>query len=514
MSETQINFNQNNLNNQIGSHAELIYATSQGKNAIATALTNKGVETSASETLIQMADKVTNLNTDQNAETLWGPQIESVASKNNSSSYYYRHAESANGIVAIYNYQARNLCVYKQTALARSFTRNEILENSVFLTLDTQLTSQNYSIGISNDGTKIVLCTETEIRLFEYKDDAKTLTLTKTLTGTFTYVHASSIAIKNDGSLMFWFHNVSTTYFLDIATGTLSNMSNALGLHSSFTTLRECEFFDDKIHAVIASAAYRTFYSCNYTKNESGTVNVSNARYYTMYSDDRSDVRYIYGRSFALCLTTESSSVYHEDKAHGSMCRVRVFDYDTWTYYSDMYADFYFGLSNLLVSNSYCDYALNMAFYCNSETEGDITSIHFPFFKATLRYDKANHTLTSDKTEYFYNSTSYDLASFPQSVYKVTKVVMVNYAETDTHIYFSAFPKGSFIDCSCSHTGYYYYVSLVFRKDTFLANVKTLPNGKTIYIKQPYVTATEIAAGDFDKETIVTPAVPDEGGAE
>lgn len=47
-----------------GALAELEYATSQGKNAIATALTNKGVTTTASETLIQMADKVNNLNVD------------------------------------------------------------------------------------------------------------------------------------------------------------------------------------------------------------------------------------------------------------------------------------------------------------------------------------------------------------------------------------------------------------------------------------------------------------------
>ena len=486
---------------------ELQTKYAQGKIALAKALTSKGQETAASEDMITMVDKVTNLNTDQNTETLWGPQIESVASTSyaSSGSYYYRHVESTNGIVAIYNYQARNLCVYKQTALARSFTLNEILENSVFLTLDTQLTNQNYSIGISGDGTKIVLCTEAEIRLFEYNDNAKTITLTKTLTGAFKYVYGSSLAIKNDGSLMFWFYGTTSTYFLDIETGTLTDMSNKTGLPSSFNYLRECEFFDDKIHAVVASNNYRAFCSFNYTKDESGMVNVSNARYFTMYASDYSDVRYIYGRGFALCLATEGSSVYHEDKAHGAKCRVRIFDFDTWTYYSDTYADFYFGLSNSVVQNTYCDRALSMALYCSLDTEGDVTTIHFPLFKATLRYDKANHTLTSDKTEYFYNSTAYGINNQPSELYKATKVVMVNYAETDTHIYLSAFPKDNFTDCCATSSKNYYYISLVFRKDTFLANVKTLPNGKTTYIKQPHVTATEIAAGEFDRQTIVTP---------
>ena len=55
-----------------GALAELEYATSQGKNAIATALTSKGVATTASETLIQMADKVNNLTVDNSAEQVRG----------------------------------------------------------------------------------------------------------------------------------------------------------------------------------------------------------------------------------------------------------------------------------------------------------------------------------------------------------------------------------------------------------------------------------------------------------
>lgn len=50
--------------NEDGALAELVYATSQGKNAVAAALTAKGITTAASETLIQMADKVNNLNVD------------------------------------------------------------------------------------------------------------------------------------------------------------------------------------------------------------------------------------------------------------------------------------------------------------------------------------------------------------------------------------------------------------------------------------------------------------------
>lgn len=55
-----------------GALAELEYATSQGKNAIATALTNKGVQSTAADTLIQMADKVNNLEVDTTTENIVG----------------------------------------------------------------------------------------------------------------------------------------------------------------------------------------------------------------------------------------------------------------------------------------------------------------------------------------------------------------------------------------------------------------------------------------------------------
>ena len=47
--------------NEGGALTELIYATSQGKNLLAQNLTNKGVPTESSETIIQMANKVDNL---------------------------------------------------------------------------------------------------------------------------------------------------------------------------------------------------------------------------------------------------------------------------------------------------------------------------------------------------------------------------------------------------------------------------------------------------------------------
>lgn len=67
-----------------GTYSELVYATSQGKNAIATALTSKGVATTASETLIQMADKVNNLNVDTGAEYWTGKLLTAVTELNSS----------------------------------------------------------------------------------------------------------------------------------------------------------------------------------------------------------------------------------------------------------------------------------------------------------------------------------------------------------------------------------------------------------------------------------------------
>ena len=72
MSETKINIFQNDLNNQIGSHTELIYATTQGKKAIVNSLMNKGVDASQNDTLIQLSDKINNISVDNSKETLLG----------------------------------------------------------------------------------------------------------------------------------------------------------------------------------------------------------------------------------------------------------------------------------------------------------------------------------------------------------------------------------------------------------------------------------------------------------
>lgn len=486
---------------------ELQTKYAQGKIALAKALTNKGEETAASEDIIKMADKVTNLNTDQGVETLWGPQIDRQAVYNsNNTGYYYRGVQSANGIVAIYDYSSLHLCVYKQTALARTFNRSQILENSVILTLDTQLPSVTYSIGISNDGSKIALCTSTEIRLFEYDDTAKTITPIKTITGTFDYIFYSSIAIKNDASLLFWVYTYQYAGFVDIATGTVSNMASKLGISTMSAPLKECEFVDDKIYGVLHTNTYKAFYSCNYAKDESGKVTVSNAKYLIMYSNgsDLSTMRYIYGANIAICLGVDST--VYTDKGYSRRCRIGVFDYETWTYYSDMYVDLYLGISNI-VKGDRIDFP-NIATYCNWKTEGDITTLHFPLFNATLQYDKSSHILTSEREEYFYNHTlpSPSTNALIPLNWLAYKVVMLNYAEDDAYIYSTVLMPNSYNGLDVyDNSSNGYWVSLVFRKDTFLANIKTLPNGKTIYIKSPYVSATEIAAGDFDKETIVTP---------
>lgn len=95
MSETQLNDNQLALNTETGSFAEMIFATQIGKEALAQRLTEKGSTTAASETLLQMADKLAALNTNNslvfgkgkdifssyNSSTFTGETISSITSK-------------------------------------------------------------------------------------------------------------------------------------------------------------------------------------------------------------------------------------------------------------------------------------------------------------------------------------------------------------------------------------------------------------------------------------------------
>lgn len=61
MSETLINTNQNQLNTETGSFIELIKSTQQGKEAITTALVNKGINATSDQTLTSMAGAIDNL---------------------------------------------------------------------------------------------------------------------------------------------------------------------------------------------------------------------------------------------------------------------------------------------------------------------------------------------------------------------------------------------------------------------------------------------------------------------
>lgn len=77
--------------NENGALAELVYATSQGKNAVAAALTAKGAATAASETLIQMADKVNNLNVDTGAEYWTGKLMTAVTQESGNTGRWLKY---------------------------------------------------------------------------------------------------------------------------------------------------------------------------------------------------------------------------------------------------------------------------------------------------------------------------------------------------------------------------------------------------------------------------------------
>lgn len=77
--------------NETGALAELVYATSQGKNAVAAALTAKGAATAASETLIQMADKVNNLNVDTGAEYWTGKLLTAVTQESGNTNRWLKY---------------------------------------------------------------------------------------------------------------------------------------------------------------------------------------------------------------------------------------------------------------------------------------------------------------------------------------------------------------------------------------------------------------------------------------
>lgn len=163
--------------NEEGALAELALATSAGKNLLAQRLSEKGVPTTASETLAQMADKVGGLVVDDGVEVLKGPvgyKMEGVSIPSAYNNYAFHILQNGDKI-----FWGNNKLYYIPDGDYDTF--DEFIAAAT-AELDCAWPKKNGLCFDKNDEYFALFMGDKTFNIYQVNADAKTITLYKTLT--------------------------------------------------------------------------------------------------------------------------------------------------------------------------------------------------------------------------------------------------------------------------------------------------------------------------------------------
>lgn len=485
-----------------GALAELEYATSQGKNAIATALTNKGVQSTAADTLIQMADKVNNLEVDTTTENIVG-----------------RYSTTSNPTVAggsqygkfFRNMFTGDMVITKGSVLY--FTPqgdyNSIDDIIAGATHTVDLSAEGLSFeyskqsAASEDFTKFVLPVDNAGKYRVYSLD-KTTGFMQLYEFTNTELSTNvgdgySIGIRNDGRYIFYTGPGSKLYYLDATTGNGVEVPNGAG-----TTVAMCLVKDSTVFIVhipsLYSSVYRKLKKISYSVSDDGTLSFGTME----TSPDSYDSNYIstakYGGIFLHTLGSDQNVIV----VYGDPAWIKYTDTHSlgcvklWAWsFKDITTSKPIASTNIdyTTIGSYADApycSLSCATYVSGED--GYYNLRVPFFDVVIKVNKSSGVTTGMRMNNNNNKIylGYGVnGSIPQ------------------HCIYANNATGKIITSTSGNTigtaPYYNKFSL----DEKLVAKKRKINGKTAYY-DPGISQTELASGAYDLSTTITPAVPDE----
>lgn len=486
-----------------GALTELEYATSQGKNAIATALTNKGVQSTAADTLIQMADKVNNLEVDTTTENIVGRySTTSNPTVAGGSQYGKFFRDMFTGDMVI----TKGSVLYF-TPQGDYDSIDDIIAGATH-TVDLSAEGLSFEYqkqsAVSEDFTKFVLPVDDAGKYRVYSLDKTTgFTQLYEFTNTELSTNVSdgfSIGIRNDGRYIFYTGPSGELYYLDATTG-----NGAVVPGAANTVIGMCLVKDSAVFIVhipsLYSSVYRRLKKISYSVSEDGTLSfgameaspdsyssdyISTAKYggiflHTPGSDQ--DVIVIYGDPTKLNYTGTHAIGFAQLWA--------------WSF-KDITTSKPLVSTNIDYSqcggyNNAVPYAsLSCATYVSGE-EG-YYNLRVPFFDATIKVNKSTGVTTG------------------MALSKDSNKIYVGYGISgyiNQHCIYANISTGKIITCTSGNTigtGPYYNK---FSLDEKLLAKKRKINGKTAYY-DPGISQTELASGAYDLSTTITPAVPDE----
>lgn len=523
-----------------GALAELEYATSQGKNAIATALTNKGVQSTAADTLIQMADKVNNLEVDTTMETIVCAAMEqgSVSSQLTDAGYGAAVTPWTAGLAAIVLQSTNTLYIIKRTALAQytELSFNDLVASAVASIELDQAVSNPIRMAMSPQGTAIAVWDGNDsgkMQLYRFDPQINELIHHQTLnlsalTG-FTY--SSSVVLKDDATLVFYVEN-SSSYSTGVVKlcvySTKTETLYTATAPAAWGTMRYYNMAGGRITEDTILAGAGTFTSGStqtvhvlkipFTEDFGGdvTLDVAGASIWkNTFSEvgDTGGLVYLgpeVGDLFVLFCYLSGTNTYTDKDGmeyyaigphYPSVTLINpadMTDANTQLKYRPAIYPYVGG------TNSMSPTLATLLTACMTAVSGNEIKISLDGINFELNYNKSTKVLSlsglgnlSPNTANAFTRAS-NMTETPQQ----SDVAIINRAEDSQYIYINYLctPKARAI------TGIY---SFKLRKNVCPTKKRTV-NGQTTYFQIRSLNVNDVAAGRYDYGTTITPAVSDE----
>lgn len=510
--------------NETGALSELTYATSQGKNYLAQVLTNKGVTTQPSETLIQMADKVNALNLENERVSLVG-------------SFPYSFTDyTFNYFPAGWSPSGKYLWFYNNGTMYLCFGTNTLSSVSVagfIAASEISIPLANYGLAnttpsyvtVSMNGEYIATGNPSGIDVFHIDQTNMTFSWVKSNTGfAYWYTQSSSTnpnaQISNDGNMLIGV-GARTQSGIQGSYVHVYNMKNntyysVSGPNVYPYTLTYVDTTETHIH--VATTGY--FMSIPYTFNGDNSLTLGTNTYMT--SDAGSNiVKYFGDKKLALRINYNSGTSYSENITTGFMAnktQINIIDMETGFVSEAIRISLkaeQMDVSASTSSNGYSSTPFSM-FTC--EESNGIYTIRNPLCDTYVEFNRAAKT-----TSVFNNSASTGFILVYEGWHGTYYPASSNYTQTferntiytiesDDNKIVCLYPMSIstchwFSGVQSSTTNY--FTKITYQKDQLIGYRKFKDSSYETFVRLG-IYESNTRAGSYNIATSVTPAVPDE----
>ena len=489
--------------NETGAFAEQTLATSMGKNLLAQVLTNKGVETTSSETLIQMADKVNALNLSSDIENVYATMIASREEFN---------LEAGSGYLAFDINTKTKATIFYHNGFLHYIPWGHYSSYAEWWAAKTSSVAINIAsyagtgVGFSEDGSKVIVWTsQTAYSMYRIEDN--TLVLMYEAANLSRDASSARYAISNDGQTVVYapyttsssstlciYNHVGGQQDITLPTGMRSY--NAIKIHS------------DKLYVICNnSSSARYLYEMDFIVSEDGIVTTSNQSSYSC--PNLSGIEVVDDVVLLIGSTFTNTTAYDNAGYEVSFRFIELGHFKNGASAPE-HQSFFFPQQTSVSSsitmwtsgeNPYISYFSPFEY----KKEDNSIIISSMFFDKDFVYDFQNNELVIVPDNY----------------------IAGLYDQVNNSNYFVYFDKSAMLGILCVTNSASNSVlrrtvtatistakEIKYKSKQLIGKKMTLPNGEEWWGMACVRTLEKVASGDFEINTEIVPAVPDEGGAE